>query len=313
MLFDAHADILTDMYQEAKKGNINSFKKRHLEEYKRGNITHSIFVNWTNPKSDDSKLFEDIFDYAFTELNSNDDIFKIIKSALDIDLSPNDDKIGVIVGMEGIMQLRDVNHLRELYKRGVRHASLTWNEVNKYAGGLSSESHGLTLLGIEIVQEMERLGMIIDLAHSNALTFQQIIEHTSGPIIISHGNTKHLCDHIRNYTDEQLLKIEERDGVIGICGIPSFVSDISELQTVQYMAKHIDYAINLIGIDHVGIGLDVCYYLSDNEDKNMLDGFNTIGDVTNLLTELRKMGYNDTELEKIQYKNFIRVAKKVLK
>lgn len=313
MLFDAHGDILTDMYQEAKKGKLNSFKKRHLEEYRRGNVTHSIFVNWTDPKTDDVNMFNEIFDYGFNELNSNLDIFNIIKSGQDIELSYDSDKISVIVGMEGIMHLRDVNHLRELYNRGVRHASLTWNEVNKYAGGLSSETHGLTLLGIEILQEMDNLGMIVDLAHSNPITFQQIIDNTTGPIIVSHGNTKKLCDHIRNYTDEQLLKIKERNGVIGICGIASFISDKVEDQTVQYMAKHIDYAVKLIGIDHVGIGLDVCYYLSESREKNNVDGFNKIGDATNIFIELKKMGYNDIDLEKIKYQNFERVVKAVLK
>lgn len=313
MIFDAHGDILTDMYQEAKKGNINSFKKRHLKEYNRGGITHSIFVNWTDPKTDDDNMFNDIFDYGFNELHSNLDIFHIVKNSKDMDISDYDGKIGVIVGMEGIMHLRDVNHLRELYKRGVRHASLTWNEVNKFAGGLSSEEHGLTLLGIEIVKEMNRLGMIVDLAHSNALTFNQIMDNTTGPIIISHGNTKKMCDHIRNYTDEQLLKIKERNGVIGICGIVPFVSDLKENQTVNYMAKHIDYAVKLIGIDHVGIGLDVCYYLGESSTSNRLKGFEYIGDVQNIFTELKNMGYNDVELDKIKYKNFERVVTEVLK
>lgn len=313
MLFDAHADILTDMYQEAKKGNINSFKKRHLKEYRRGNITHSIFVNWTNPKTDDVNMFNDIFDYGFNELNNNLDIFNIVKSPQDMRFIPESNKINVIVGMEGIMHLRDVNHLRELYNRGVRHASLTWNEVNKYAGGLSSETHGLTLLGIEILQEMQKLGMIVDLAHSNPITFQQVIDNTTGPIIISHGNTKNFCDHIRNYTDDQLYKIKDRNGVIGICGIASFISDKVENQTVEYMAKHIDYAVKLIGIDHVGIGLDVCYYLSEDRKENNVKGFNTIGDAANIFTELKKMGYNDNDLEKIKYQNFDRVVKAVLK
>ncbi len=313
MIFDAHADILTDLYQQAIKGNKHSFQKRHLEEYKRGNITHSIFVNWTDPKTDNKHLFDDIFDYALTVLDSNQDIFHIVRNYNDMQLAADGEKIGVIVGMEGIMQLRDVNHLRELYRRGVRHASLTWNEINKYAGGLSSETHGLTLLGIEILHEMEKLGMIIDLAHSNPITFQQILDHTTGPVIISHGNTKSLCDHIRNYTDEQLQKIKERNGVIGICGITSFVSDKKKNQTVRYMAKHIDYAVKLIGIDHVGIGLDVCYYLGTTTDNNMLEGFKHIGDVTNLFIELEKMGYNEEAINKIKYKNFERIVKEVLK
>jgi len=312
MLFDAHGDILTDMYEQKQKGNLNSFKKRHLQHYKNAGITHSIFVNWTDPKTEDKTLFNSIFKNAFQELQENSDIFKICLNYQDMEESLKEEKIGIIIGMEGIMQLRDVDHLHELYNQGVRHASLTWNEVNKYSAGLSSELEGLTLLGKEILSEMEKLGMIIDLAHSNPRSFNEIIDHTKGPIIISHGNTKALCNHIRNYTDEQLLKIKERDGVIGICAIAPFISEQEDLQTVTYMAKHIDYAVKLMGIDHVGIGFDICYYLYNNVDSNRVEGFQTMSDAPNLFKELKKLGYNDEEIQKIKYNNFARVIKKVL-
>ena len=312
MLFDAHGDILTDMYEQHKKGNLSSFKKRHLSNYRKAGITHSIFVNWTNPKTSNQDEFNEIWESAFSELNENQDIFNICLNYQDIVNSPSTDKIGVLIGMEGIMQLKDVNHLRELYKKGVRHAGLTWNEVNKYAAGLSSESEGLTLLGKEVLKEMESLGMIIDLAHSNPRTFNEIFESTTQPLIISHGNTKHLCSHIRNYTDEQLEMLKERNGVIGICGIAPFISDNKENQTVEFMAKHIDYAVKLIGIDHVGIGFDVCYYLYDNVLSNHVDGFMNIGDANNLFIELEKLGYSKEDIDKIKYKNFFRVFKEIL-
>lgn len=311
MLFDAHGDILTDMYEQMKKGNKDSFAKRHLDYYRQAGITHSIFVNWTNPKTENPTEFKEIFENAFEELQRNDDIFNV---CLDYeDLTTPSDKIGVLIGMEGIMQLEDINHLRELYKKGVRHASLTWNEVNKYAAGLSSETEGLTLLGKEILQEMESLGMIIDLAHTNPRTFNEVFESTTQPLIISHGNTKHLCNHIRNYTDEQLHMIKERNGVIGICAIAPFISGDKENQTVEYMAKHIDYAVKTIGIDHVGIGFDICYYLYENVKSNHVDGFMNMGEANNLFLELEKLGYTKEDIEKIKYKNFFRVCKDVLK
>ncbi len=311
MLFDAHGDILTDMYEQNKKGNKNSFKVRHLDYYKKAGITHSIFVNWTNPKTENETEFKEIFSNAFEELKHNNDIFHICLNYEDL-LTPSD-KIGVLIGMEGIMQLENVNHLRDLYSKGVRHAGLTWNEVNKYASGLSSESEGLTLLGKEVLAEMESLGMIIDLAHANPRTFNEIFENTTQPLIISHGNTKHLCNHIRNYTDEQLHMVKERNGVIGICGIAPFISSNKENQTVEYMAAHIDYAVKTIGIDHVGIGFDVCYYLYENVTSNHVDGFMNIGEAGNLFLELEKLGYTEDEIDKIKYKNFFRVFKEILK
>lgn len=311
MLFDAHGDILTDMYQEKKKGNKNSFKKRHLENYKKGGITHSIFVNWTSPKQHDG-VFEDIWDAGLKELHENQDIFQICLNTLDMDQSLKEDKIGVIIGMEGIAQLKGVEQLQNLYQKGVRHASLTWNEVNKYAGGLSSETQGLTDEGKKILDEMQRLHMVIDLAHSNPVTFNDILEYTKGPIIISHGNVKSVHDHIRNYTDQQLLRIKERNGVLGLCGIGPFIAKEQEDWTVQNLVKHIDYAVKLMGIDHVGIGLDVCYYLGNEVDDNRVEGLRQISDAPNIFKELEKIGYSSKDINKIKYGNFYRVMKEVL-
>ncbi|QMS84202.1 dipeptidase [Candidatus Xianfuyuplasma coldseepsis] len=313
MFFDAHADILTDMYQEHLKGDSSSFKTRHLTAYKTAGITHSIFVNWTDPTTTDASLFDTIFNYAFQELDNHQDIFHVIKNVCDIDESASLNKIGVIIGMEGIHQLRDVNHLRELYQKGVRHAGLTWNEVNRYAAGLSSETEGLTIHGQDILHEMEQLGMIIDLAHANERTFQDIFNHTTQPLIISHGNTKSVCDHIRNYTDSQLIQLQQRGGVIGVCGIKQFISSEPSGQTVEGMVDHIDYIVSKIGINHVGLGLDICYYLRDINVSNGVDGLQTIADAPNIIIELKKRGYSDTEIEKITYGNFMRVIRTILR
>ena len=133
MIFDAHGDILTDLYQEVQKGNRESFRSRHLANYKTAGITHSIFVNWTDPSTENPHLFQDIFHHAFLEMNNMIDIFHIVTSYSDMAISMNLDKIGVILGIEGLSQLRDVSELQELYQKGVRHATLTWNEINPYA------------------------------------------------------------------------------------------------------------------------------------------------------------------------------------
>ena len=314
MIFDAHGDILTDMYQEAQKDNNNSFKKRHLDLYKQGGVTHSIFVNYTDPYINDDKLFSNIFENAFIELEKNSDIFKVCLNFSDMMESIDEDKIGVIVGMEGIKHLKGVKHLRELYAKGVRHASLTWNDANRYASGLDSpDSRGLTSQGIKILKEMESLGMLIDLAHLNEKSFFDVIKNTTSPLIISHGNTKSICNHKRNYTDQQLKAISIRGGVIGICGIRSFISENNQNQNVEYLVKHIDHAVKVMGIDHVGLGFDFCYYLYDNVKDNKVDGLKTIADVNNIFRELKKIGYNYDDIEKIKHLNFERVIKKVLK
>jgi membrane dipeptidase len=312
MLFDAHGDILTDLYQQRKQGNKESFRQRHLALYRQAGITHSIFVNWTNPDSTDPTLFDAIFDHALADLEAMDDLFHIVLRYDDLAIAMEQHKIGVILGIEGLSQLRDVEHLAHYYRLGVRHATLTWNEVNRYGGGLSSETQGLTTAGRDIVRFMEEHGMIIDLAHTNAKTFQDILDATTVPLIISHGNVKALCDHRRNYTDDQLRAIADRGGVVGICGIAPFLATEEDQRTVGKMAEHIDYAVRLLGIDHVGVGFDVCYYLSDGVTSNHVEGFQTIGDAGNVFDQLRRMGYNEEQIEQIRFGNFARIVQQIL-
>ncbi len=311
MIFDAHGDILTDIYEETKRGMKDVFNQKHLELYKKGGVTHSIFVNWTDPKINDFSLFDNIFDISLKEIEENNQLH-ICLNHHDMIQSVSLDKIGVILGIEGLRQLRDVNHLHDLYTKGVRHSSLTWNEKNDYASGLDDSEMGLTQKGKELIIEMEKLGMIIDLAHTNSNTFNDIIALTKKPVIISHGNTKALCDHRRNYTDEQLKMIQEKNGVIGICAIPPFVSNEPKNQTIKYMAKHIKHVKDTIGIDHVGLGFDLCYYLNPGVTSNNLDDLNTMEDAKNIIKELEKLNFTQEEIEKVTHLNFMRVVKEIL-
>ncbi len=313
MLFDAHADILTDIYESLNKGIKDPFTKRHLKAYQESGISHSIFVNWTDPDHKTSKDFEHCFDVAINYLKTKEDIFKICYQYDDILDTYHSKKFGVILGVEGLKYLKDETDLKRLYDQGIRHASLTWNEVNDYATGLSSKQGGLTNKGRRVIQMMEELGMVIDLSHANEQTFKDVYEIVKGPIVVTHGNAKALCHHQRNYSDEQLQMIKDKDGVIGVCAVANFISDDPSKQTVQYLAKHIDYIVKSIGIDHVGIGLDVCYYLYKDGTQTNVEGLQTIKDTPNLLKELQKMGYSNDAIEKIAYKNFNRVLKQVLK
>jgi membrane dipeptidase len=313
MIFDAHADILTDIYDEIKKGNTNPFVERHLNYYLDSGITHSIFVNWTNPFSKDRSDFYDCFDVAINYIKAHKEIFSICYTLSDVKKAVDRQTLGVFLGIEGVQHLDSPEDIERLYQMGIRHASLTWNEQNSYATGLSNTETGLTDKGKAVIEKMVQLGMIIDLAHANEKTFKDIFELVQTPIVVTHGNAKALCNNKRNYTDEQLHMIKDRNGVIGVCAVASFVSDDKENQTVEFLAKHIDYIVKTIGIDHVGIGLDVCYYLYKDRKSTDVKGLETIAEAKNLLGELEKLGYSKTEIEKIAHNNFDRVLNQILK
>ena len=313
MIFDLHGDIITDIYDETTKGNTNSFRTKHYPKYILGNVVQSIYVNWTDPNKCDQSYFDAVFDIAIAELNRNNDIVSICFTYDDLIHANNQNKLGIILGIEGVKYLSEPEDIIELYHKGIRHVGLTWNEANSYAGGVSFPEQGLTDKGRRLLQIVQDLHMIIDLSHANPKSFDEILDATKGPIIISHGNVKALCDHPRNYTDEQLLKIKSRNGVVGLCAVANFISKDPELQTITYLAKHIDYLVKLIGIDHVGLGLDVCYYLYEGKTSTGVKGLETIAEAKNIIAELKLLGYNDHEIDKITHLNFQRVIKEVLR
>jgi membrane dipeptidase len=312
MIFDAHADILTDLYEQALKNDTNRFKTFHYPLYKASGITHSIFVNWTDPYQKSKHDFDQTFDVAIKALNEHKDIVKICYNHQDIVDAYKKDKLGVILGIEGLKYLSEPEDIYPLYQKGIRHAIITWNEVNSYGAGVSEPNGGLTEKGIKLVSIMEALGMIIDLSHANLQTFDDVMAHTKGPIIVSHANAKTLCDHRRNLTDAQLLKLKERGGVIGVCAVPYFISSNPENQTVDHLAKHIDYIAKFIGIDYIGLGLDVFYYLTEGKSSTGVKGLETIAQTHQLFDALTKLGYDADDIAKISHLNFDRIIKKVL-
>ncbi len=313
MIFDAHGDILTDMYQESlKKRTYDSFKQRHLEKYIKGDIKISIFVNYTDPYKQDKLVFNEIFAVGFKEIELNQDIFGLVLEYKDIERFNKEGKIAVIIGVEGIKYLSSKDELIKLYKQGLRHLSLTWNEANDYGCGILGGDSGLSDKGKEILDIAKDLGMIIDLAHANESTFFDVINYVKQPIIVSHANIRNICFHPRNLTDEQLLAIKATNGVIGLTNVANFIAKEREDHTVKNLAKHIDYAIKLLGVDHVGLGFDICYYLGERFNNTLVKDFEDISKTKNLIKELKSLGYNEEDLDKIKYKNFLRVVKEVL-
>ena len=182
MLFDAHADILTDIYEQIKLKNEDPFVSRHLDKYKESGITHSIFVNWTDPKKGTENDFYACFDVAINYVQKHKDLFYLCYNLDDVKNAIDQKKLGVFLGVEGLKFLKKPEDIIKLYNKGIRHASLTWNEANRYGAGLNDQINGLTNDGKKIIKQMERLGMIIDLAHANEKTFKDVMETVKGPV-----------------------------------------------------------------------------------------------------------------------------------
>lgn len=283
--FDAHCDVLYDLYKKKEAGIDNRFNSFHVPQLLRSDVTKAL---WTIYSPDEFDLI---------------DACKVALKEIDMSKLPG---FEVILGLEGLRNLKKVEDIDVLYNMGFRHAMLTWNEENHYAtGAKATPTNGLKDEGVRLLKRMEELDMIIDLAHLNEKSFYQALKVVNKNIIYSHGNIKALCDHPRNVTDDQMRALKAVDGVLGLTLANNFVSSKKEEQTLDKFIEHLKYAINIMGIDNVCFGFDFMDYLSEFPNSN-LDELASADMVNNLTVKLREAGFNDQEINKICMNNFYR-------
>ena len=317
MIFDAHSDIWTDVAVKTSKGENNIIKKYHYDNLIKGKIGGSIFVIWTEPKNYNRALerVREIQDAIKKELEYIDDVILIAKSYDDIIKAQKENKLYIFIGFEGLISIDDnISLLDEYYDFGARHASLTWNEENKLATGARGDSNrGLTPLGKKAVKKMQEKGMIVDVSHLNDKSFFDIMDITSAPIIASHSNARALCNSMRNLTDEQLRAIRDVNGVIGYNSYKDFTDENIDKQTLNRAVDHIKYIADKIGIDHIGLGFDYNEYFEDEEVPPAVKGLENASKSYDIIVKLKEAGFNNEEIEKIEYKNFHRIIKEIIK
>lgn len=313
LIFDGHSDLLTDITLRRNNGEGNIFKTRHYPRLIKGGVNSLIAVVWIDPPYDSnpSARMMEIIINGFAELYSLDDIVFPVKNADDLDLAIKNNKIGIILGMEGLSGLdKDPEALYFLYELGLRHASLTWNEANNFASGVRSNSEikGLTSAGKRAVKIMEELGIIIDVSHADERTFWDIVDITSKPIIASHSNVYNLCPVDRNLKDDQIRAIANSGGIIGINSWYEFVD--RDNPSLDKLVNHIDYLVSLAGIDHVAFGFDFTDFLDETTVSSFKTGefsatlgINSAEEIPNIIKVLKDRGYNNEALEKICFNN----------
>lgn len=198
--------------------------------------------------------------------------------------------------------------LRCLYELGVRAMTLTWSNRNDIADGINEEAtgSGLTLFGKQVVAEMNRLGMLVDVSHISTAGFWSVIEISTKPIIATHSNAKSLCSHPRNLNDEQIKALAQNGGLAGITFAGQFLEEDWRNACIESVYKHIDYMLNLIGNDdHIGFGSD---FDGISHPPYNIQG---VQDYKSLIEYLSKY-YSDETINKITHQNVINLLQKVL-
>lgn len=306
MIVDAHTDVLA-----------KCLKNNSLDFYSEG---VDLCVNYPNMiKSGlDVQIFAIFvsnyqlkYHYA---LKSIDDFYeKIIKLSDKITLAKNykdiefglkDNKKIALLSLEGADAIEnDLGRLRNLYRLGVRAMGLTWNNSNMVAEGISDRTGtGLTEFGEEVVMEMNKLGMMIDVSHLSEQSFWDVINISKFPIMASHSNARSICNHQRNLTDSQIKAIIKNDGMIGVTFVKDFTS--IENSNIDSLLLHIDYISSFNGVNNIGLG-------SDFDGAEMLTGLDDLSKLYNLTNALYKR-YSKDQVDLILGVNWLNYFKKIL-
>jgi len=255
-----------------------------------------------------------MLDVFFTEMKENHESISLARTHEDIIKNVEEGRVSAVISIEGGEALEgELGVLRLLHKLGVRSLTLTHFARNELGDGSRDDggSH-LTEFGVEVVEEMEKLGMLVDVSHINETGFWDVMDIVKNPVIASHSNCKALSDHFRNLTDAQIEAISDNDGVINLSYCGAFIKegvntrdDIMKV-TMDDWLDHVDHVVNLVGPNHLGLGSDF--------DGGC--GFPEMDDISKIPTITKGLvarDYSDEDITKILGGNDLRVFKKTLR
>jgi membrane dipeptidase len=286
----------------------------------------SIYIpaEYQQQRDNGKALADSLIDFVVGITKTLPDKFALANTPAEIEENTKAGKISLPMGMENGAPIgNDLKNLKYFYDRGVRYITLTHNKDNQICDASRYNSHthnGLSAFGKNVVAEMNKLGIIVDISHVDDSTFYQVMEISKAPAIASHSSCRKFSPKAtRDMTDDMIKKLAEKDGVIMINFFTAFL-DSTAFETmgqfdslhvnptnIETVADHIDNVVNIAGIDHVGIGSDY-----DGVDGSLPVGLEDVSKYPDLIYTLLKRGYSDEDIEKICYKNAFRVWNKVI-
>jgi len=312
-VFDGHCDTILEVMKHKRTLEKKS-TTGHLDipRMKEGGIDVQFFAVFIEDiyKPDRSlKRALQLIDCFYREIENNQDDISLVTNYNQIKEANRAGKIAAILSIEGGEALEgDLGVLRVLYRLGVRLLTLTWNQRNQIADGIgeSRTGSGLTEFGLKVIDEMNDLGMLIDVSHLSEAGFWDVVKRSKTPIVASHSNCYALCPHLRNLKDEQIKALADKGGVIGITFVPNFLTQEKRKTTVEDVVKHIDYLVEKVGVDYIGLG-------SDFDGTGGLPlGLEGVDKIPNITGVLLGRGYKEKDIKKILGENFLRVFKEVV-
>ncbi|PKD43902.1 dipeptidase [Rhodohalobacter barkolensis] len=358
-LFDGHNDAPLQYRNRAgyKFSELDFYDTTHLERSMHTDIERlregrvgaqwwSVYVSANLPEPEAVKQTMEQVEFVHRMAQQYPDVFEIAHTADDVERIFAEGKIASLMGMEGGHSINNsLGVLRMFHELGVRYMTLTHGRTLDWADAAGDEPKhdGLSAFGEEVVREMNRLGMAVDLSHVTPATMKDAIRVSEAPVMFSHSNARAISNHPRNVPDDVLQLLPQKDGLVMVTFVESFTSeelrqwyaersgymakleslypgqpDIIEEKmdewtdenempksTLEQVADHIDHIRDQVGVDHIGIGGDY------DGISSLPTGLDDVSTYPNLFAELLKRGYSEEDLRKIAGENMLRVMRGV--
>jgi len=310
VVVDAHCDTLMDLAAGRRRLGVRaSTGHADLPRLREGGVNVQFFAHYIEPEYKPDRAlrrFLELYDVFMAEAAANADQIAVVTSWPELEAALAAGRLAAIISIEGGEALGgSLEVLRAFARLGVRAVGLTWNERNDIADGVGAAHTpgGLTHFGRQVVAEMNRLGLLIDVSHLAEPGFWDVLEVSSRPVIASHSNARAVCDHVRNLTDDQIRALAANGGVMGLNFCPPFVHP--DRADVDRLVDHALHVLDLVGPDHLGLGSDF---------DGIYDTPVGLEDATRFprLTEaLLRRGVDEDTVRKILGGNFLRVLREV--
>lgn len=299
------------------------FESNELDLWREGGVTGCVVTVAANHSAREAI---GLIGRWYEEIDRRRDSVVLAERSDDVWRAAEDGRLALILQFQNSRPIEyDLNLLTVYHRLGVRAIQLAYNQRNPVGDGCEEKGDaGLSGFGQTVVREMNRLGIIVDLSHTGRQTTLDALAHSTKPCIFSHSNARAVHDHPRNIDDEQIRVLAGNRGVIGINGIPAFLtSDPSP--TVAHLIAHIDHIVDLVGPDHVCIGTDYGSDPTPAEHAALVrtgvwdpanyppppwrypEGFANATQFPALAGQLAQRGYDDATVTKILGGNFLRV------
>jgi membrane dipeptidase len=320
---DTHVDIPFDFATDAVSPLTGDLQV-NLQTMRSGGLDAAFFIvyvgqtertpeNYLQAQSDAMTKFDAI--HRMTD-RLHSDLIGFAYTADDVERIAAQDRLVATIGIEnGYVIGRNLDLLDRYYALGARYMTLVHNGHNDIAdsaqpraqlGDDGPEHGGVSEFGAQVIERMNDLGMMVDVSHASKRSALDAIALSRAPVIASHSGVAAMTEHARNMDDETLIALRDNGGVIQIVAFPSYIGEpgAADSSNVSDLVDHIDYAVGLIGIDHVGIS-------SDFGGGGGITGWNGAGETENVTAELLRRGYSEDDIAKIWSGNLLRVWRAV--